>query len=333
MDSESVAEDAGLRHVDPTGLPVERRVHGRGFRYLCDDRPVDDDLRTWIEDLAIPPAWTEVRIASTDRPHILAMGVDEAGRTQYLYHQRFREEADRLKFARLDRVGKRLTRLRSNATDALQHDDDHRDVAAVIGLIDVTAIRVGSERYAREHGTIGASTLQRRHIDVDDPRIRLAFTAKGGVERDLTFERSDLASFLDRRRHELRRDEDPFFTGPAGGRVDGAVVARALSDWAGTTMTAKDLRTWSATATMVQALMEPDRIDPDVSTSRDPILAAYDAVAHHLGNTRAVARSSYVAPSVVAAFEDGRLADAWTRSRRSVVYSRPEQTLRKVLTG
>lgn len=234
-------------------LPVERRPHGRGFRYLIGDKPVDHELRERIEALAVPPAWVDVRIAATDRPHILAMGVDDAGRTQYRYHERFRAEADRLKFARLHDVGKRLARLRRNTSDALADDHDHRDIAAVIGLIDLTAIRVGSKRYAEEHGTIGASTLQRRHVDVDDPLIHLAFTAKGGIDRDLAFEQRELAEFL-------------------------------------------------------------------------------DAVADHLGNTRAVARSSYVAPSVVAAFEDGRLDDAWSRSRRSTTYSRAEQTLRKVLT-
>jgi len=333
IDAEEVASAAGLRHVDPNRLPVERRPHGSGFRYLLDGRSVDDDLRDRIEALAIPPAWTDVRIAATDRPHILAVGTDDAGRTQYRYHERFREEADRLKFARLGQVGERLSRLRRTIADALAVDHDQRDVAAVIGLIDVTAIRVGSPRYVELNGTIGASTLQKRHVDVDDPRIRLAFTAKGGVERDLGFERHDLADFLDERRSRLRHDEDAVFTGPDGGRITGSAVSRTLSEWSGVAMSAKELRTWSATSMMVRALMEPDAVDDEVTSSTDPVLAAYDAVADHLGNTRAVARASYVAPEVVRAHEDGRLERAWNSSRRSTTYSRAEQTLRKVLTN
>ena len=333
MDPDEVAAEAGLRHVDPARLAIERRRHGRGFRYLRDGDDVGAAQRERIEAMAIPPAWSEVRIAARDDVHVLAVGVDEAGRTQYRYHPRFREAADRLKFERLGRIGERLARLRSVTADALADDHDVRDVAAVIGLIDVTAIRVGSQRYAVEHGTIGASTLQRGHVDVDDPRIRLAFTAKGGIDRDVAFEQRALARFLDRRRAELRRDADPMFSGPDGGRISGGAVGRTLSDWSGVTMTAKELRTWSATAAMVGALMAPDELDDDVSSSSDPLLVAYDAVANHLGNTRAVTRASYVAPVVVEAWEDGRLEEAWSGSRRSAIYSRPEQALRKLLTG
>ncbi|WP_420452465.1 DNA topoisomerase IB [Ilumatobacter sp.] len=333
MDPQEVADDAGLRHVDPKRLPIVRRPHGSGFRYLRGSRPVDDAARDRIVALAIPPAWTDVRIAADDPSHILASGVDEAGRTQYRYHERFRQEADRLKFARLGPVGERLARLRTSAADVLRSDHDHRDLAAIVGLIDVTAIRVGSERYATEHGTIGASTLQRRHVDVDDPRVRLAYTGKGGIDRDLSFERRDLARFLDERRAMLRRAADPLFAGPDGGRVTGGAIGRCLTDWSGVPMTAKELRTWSATATMVASLMAPGDVTDDVSQSDDPVLAAYDAVAHHLGNTRAVARSSYVAPVVVEAYDDGRLERAWSRSRRSATYARAEQALRKILTA
>jgi len=335
MDPVAVAEEIGLRHVDPQRLPIERRRHGTGFRYLSGGDPVGADQRGRIEALAIPPAWEDVRIAANDTPHILAMGTDDAGRTQYRYHPRFREEAERLKFARLAEVGSRMSRLRSTVVDALGDEHDRRDVAAVIGLIDTTAIRVGSTRYAEENGTVGASTLQRRHVDVDDPLVRLAFTAKGGVDRDLRFEQPVLAHFLSERLAHLDTDEQPVFSGPDGGAVTGSTVGRALSDWSGTPMTAKELRTWSASARMVDALMDPAGLDvelDDVTSSDDPVLVALDVVADHLGNTRAVARSSYVAPVIVTSFENGRLESAWRRSRRSAVFSRAEQTLRKVLT-
>ncbi|MEQ9163714.1 MAG: hypothetical protein RLN74_13460, partial [Ilumatobacter fluminis] len=125
--------------------------------------------------------------------------------------------------------------------------------------------------------------------------------------------------------------DEPIFTGPEGGRLTGDSVADALSTWSGLEMTAKELRTWGATATMVSELMEPDLARD--STSDDPLLAAYDGVAARLGNTRDVARSSYVAPVVVEAYERGTLQDVWSRSRRSTLFDRGEQCSRKLLAG
>lgn len=66
-------------------------------------------------------------------------------------------------------------------------------------------------------------------------------------------------------------------------------------------VSAKDLRSLGASAAMVHELMEPT-LDPG---DRDPIVAAYDAVAERLGNTRTIARDSYMAPRVVESYEDG----------------------------
>lgn len=325
-----IAEEAGLRYVDPHRLPIERRPCGRGFRYERSGEAIPDSTREWVESLAIPPAWTDVRIAASDRPHVLAVGVDADGRTQYRYNPAFREAADRLKYARLVELGFRLPRLRSTLQDALAAGvHDELAVSTIASLIDRTAIRVGSVRYAECNGTYGASTLERRHVDVDGDVVALDFVAKGGVERHAEVVDAVLARSMAERLRDLDDAAAPIFSGPEGGRVSGATVARSLTTWAGMSMSAKELRTWSASARMVHALMEPDSVPEDASD--DPVLAAYDAVADHLGNTRAIARSSYVTPAIVTAFEDGKLDEAWRRSRRSDNYTRAEQALRKVL--
>ena len=45
-----------------------------------------------IEDLKVPPAWEEARIArSPPRAKVQAVGYDSAGRMQYLYSAKYRE--------------------------------------------------------------------------------------------------------------------------------------------------------------------------------------------------------------------------------------------------
>lgn len=335
IDPVAVAADAGLRHVDPGRLPIIRRRCGRGFTFVGrDGRIVDGAARGRIEALAIPPAWEEVRVAADPRAHVQAVGTDDAGRTQYRYHPEFRAAADAQKFARLRPVGERLAVLRDVFAEHLATDgrstrsgSGDGDLPVVGALVDRTLLRVGSERYAACNGTFGASTLRARHASEHDDGVRLRFTAKGDVERDLVVDDPALAAAILRRRRRARSSDERLFRGPDGGAVTGASLATRLSAWAGLEMTAKELRTWGATATMIGQLMEPD----GEAASSDPVLAALDGVAARLGNTRAVARSAYVAPTAIEAFEDGSLAEAWSRSRTSTRFDRSEQTLRKLL--
>ncbi len=101
-----------------------------------------------------------------------------------------------------------------------------------------------------------------------------------------------------------------------------------LREVTGEPFTAKDFRTWGASASVTASLGEQVRGTEDGATAW---LAAVDDAAELLGNTRAVCRASYVHPVIEDAFHDGRLADAWSRSRRSRWMARGERTLLRIL--
>lgn len=87
---------------------------GRGFFYADqDDRKIEDpDVLERLRALAIPPAWRNVWICPDPTGDLQAAGIDDAGRKQYLYHQRWRERRDQQKFGRLLVLGGLLTGLR-----------------------------------------------------------------------------------------------------------------------------------------------------------------------------------------------------------------------------
>ncbi len=80
----------------------------------------------------------------------------------------------------------------------------------------------------------------------------------------------------------------------------------------GLDVTAKDLRTWHATVLAAVALADAGPAET-ASARRRTAAAAMREVADYLGNTPAVARSSYVDPGVVDAWEEGRTIAAATR--------------------
>ena len=86
-----------------------RRRAGAGFTYLDEtgDRLNGEDVER-IKSLVIPPAWQDVWICPYPNGHIQAVGTDDAGRRQYLYHPAWREKRDAAKFDRVLAMAKRL---------------------------------------------------------------------------------------------------------------------------------------------------------------------------------------------------------------------------------
>ena len=87
QDTQTLCRRHGLTYVESSELGLRRRRCGKGFSYLDPSgRTVRDKaVRARIKALAIPPAWTDVRIAQDDRAHIQAIGRDAEGRLQYRY--------------------------------------------------------------------------------------------------------------------------------------------------------------------------------------------------------------------------------------------------------
>ncbi|MDQ1429626.1 MAG: topoisomerase, partial [Actinomycetota bacterium] len=77
-----------LRHLEPDELTIRRVRRGRGFSYHTGGgKRIDDAARIErFRALAIPPAWSDVRISALPDSHLQAVGKDARGRTQYRYH-------------------------------------------------------------------------------------------------------------------------------------------------------------------------------------------------------------------------------------------------------
>src|SRR6195952_2259664 len=166
-----------LRRSDVGGKGYARARAGTGFTYKDLDGEVlrDGELLARIRSLAIPPAWTDVWIAPYANGHIQATGVDAAGRRQYIYHPTWREQKDRIKFDRALALAETLPAARARATRALRAEGMTRNRALAAGfrMLDTGSLRVGSERYADEHGSHGLTTLLCAHARVSGDTIEL----------------------------------------------------------------------------------------------------------------------------------------------------------------
>ena len=303
---------AGLTRADPRGPGITRVRASGGFAYLDASGAAVSDAATIqrISALAIPPAWTNVWISADPLGHIQATGVDRRGRTQYRYHQLWRDRREEQKFAHMLRFAAALPQLRTATVRDLRHRQLDRDrvAAGAVRLIDLGLFRLGGERYAELDHHYGAATLEKRHVTARRDALVFDYVAKEGKRRDITVHdpavlptvraltRSDnglaeLFCYQDARSgwHPLHSHD----------------VSAYIAERAGGHFTAKEFRTWNATVLMALLLATADAPSSARGT-KIVINASVRGVADRLGDTPAVARASYIDPRLIARYESDR---------------------------
>jgi DNA topoisomerase I len=333
----------GLKKVELEDLTIERVACGRGFSFRHDGAVVrESETRRRIADLVIPPAWRDVRIAAEVNAHLQAVGRDEAGRLQYLYHAAWDEVRAARKVERLTRLGRGLQKLRAAVAEDLAGIDlateerangalDRRTLlAAAAALVDRAGLRAGHEAYAGPEGGRGAATLLKRHVTVDGCNVKLAFPGKGGRRIAICLADEQLARVL----AELKQVRGPRLFKERNGRGMRPLTAEDLNEYlreaSGEDITAKDFRTFLASARALELLCTT----APATTSRERrrcLAAVARQVGELLNNTPTVARSSYIHPEVLDRFEDGRLDPALLRPRRRQGLDAAESALMRLI--
>ncbi|MGI8427880.1 MAG: DNA topoisomerase IB [Solirubrobacteraceae bacterium] len=283
--------------------------------YLDDtgSRIEDPEILERIRALTIPPAWREVWICDEPLGHLQATGSDAAGRKQYLYHPRWREQRDRQKFHKMVRFAGALPDLRRRVAADLDGTDPTRErvLACAARLLDLGLFRIGSEQYGVQAGGLGLATIRSEHVSFAEAGRSMVFDypAKSGVRRvqaiddpaclelirSLARRRSggpELLAFREGRRWERLRSDD---------------INEYLKRQMGEDFSAKDFRTWNATVLAALALAIDGRGAETKTARKRAIAGAVRGVAEMLGNTPAVAKRAYIDPRVV-----DRYLSGWT---------------------
>jgi DNA topoisomerase-1 len=305
----SSAEAVGLRYVTDAMPGIRRKRHGRGFTYTDPEGCVirDRALLRRFRSLVIPPAWTDVWICPDPDGHLQVTARDGRGRKQYRYHPSFREQRDGTKFERMIELSDVLWKIRERVESDIALPELPRDkvMATVVWLLERTLIRVGTQEYAKANKSYGLTTLRRKHVQIDGPRMRFDFRGKSGVAHAVSVTDRRIARIV-QRCAELPGYELFQYVDDTGQRqvVQAEDVNAYLREAAGREVTAKDFRTWAGTMHAAASLraLGPATSKKDAEKN---IKAAVDRTAALLGNTRSVCRKYYIHPALLEAYLEG----------------------------
>src|SRR4051794_31830311 len=306
-----------VRTVSTRDPGWKRLRHGRGFRYLdVDGSPLGEAEVERVKALVIPPAWRDVWISPYPNAHLQAVGTDEAGRRQYLYHPVWRAKRDAAKFDRVIEMATKLPDVRREIRAGLELDGVGREtaLAAAVRLVDLGCFRLGSDSYTEQNGSYGLTTLERRHVRRNGDSRVFSFTGKSGVEHDICLTDPQLCRVVDRM--TLRRKDDERLLCAKEGRIwvplQASDINEHIRELFGMDVTAKDFRTWHATVHVAAALGDAvlraadgrkGKRPPGRTARQKTVRSAIVSASELLGNTPTVCRSSYVDPRVIDLYE------------------------------
>jgi DNA topoisomerase-1 len=80
--------ETGIRRLGSKESGFFYRYPGTGETFR------EDRVLTRIENLKVPPAWEDARIARSPSAKVQAVGYDSEGRLQHLYHLKYREKKE-----------------------------------------------------------------------------------------------------------------------------------------------------------------------------------------------------------------------------------------------
>jgi DNA topoisomerase IB len=315
---------------DAPGLT--RRRCGKGFSYRDVDGSTvkDPEVLARVRALVIPPAWQDVRICPDPQGHIQALGTDDKGRRQYRYHPDWSARRNDEKHERILRFAARLPDLRARVKADLAQEGMPKTkvLACAVRLLEQGTFRIGGEAYAEENGSYGLATLRKHHVKVRGDTVEFDYDGKSGQHRQCSVVDADVRNVLVtlRRRRGSADTELLAYRDESGHWVDvrSEDINDYLHDVLGDEFSAKDFRTWVGTVLAAVLLAEEGPAATDTERRR-AVTSAVKAVADHLRNTPAVARTAYIDPRVIERFEaddvaeDALEADAFRELEEAVV--------------
>lgn len=300
-----------LQRADPGSPGLTRRRHGQGWQILdaAGERVADPETLKRVKGLVIPPAWADVWICPDPAGHVQAQGTDARGRRQYVYHPDWHLQRARAKFDDMLSFARILPVLRERVAEDLEKPplSSQQVLAVTVRLLDRGFFRIGSEGYAAENGTYGLATMHKKHVKVVEGAVLFDFTAKHGLRRVQHVVDPVSAEVVARLKR--RRGGSPELLAYKQGRawmdVRSEHINAYLKDRTGLDVSAKDFRTWNATVLAAIALSVTGAAKESEAARKRVEARAVKEVAQYLGNTPAVARSSYIDPRIFDRFRSG----------------------------
>jgi DNA topoisomerase-1 len=311
----------GLNYEMDDAPGITRKKVGEHYKYYTSQgKEIESEHHIdFINKLRIPPAWKDVWIAPQQNYHLQATGIDSKNRKQYIYHPKWNDFRQLIKFYRLIIIGESLPKIRATIESNLKKEgySKERVLSAIVKIIDTTYIRVGNEQYADDNDSYGVTTLRKKHVEVKGNKVLFDFVGKSGQEHQIEMKDPVIAKIL--KKLTKLKGYEVFKYEVNGQEVDikSTDVNNYIKQISSEKITAKDFRTWGGTKLCFEELkMYDDHVSK--SELKSALSCVLEQVSSRLGNTKAVCRSHYIHPQILFNFEQKSFIDNVNETEKKI---------------
>ncbi len=299
---------------------IKRMKNGNSFRYFYKDGKAVTDKNTLekISHIYIAPAYRDVKIYLNQ--DLLAVGIDDKGRKQYVYSEEFKRKREEKKYSQLltlsDKIGKLKMKIKRDL--ALKEYTLDKLVALVLKIMDLCNFRSGQRKMEKKYKSHGITTVHKKHIDIHNNKVEIEFTGKKGVNNYCVIEDKPVQNLI-KNVYKLSTRNDPYLFSIKNGKGENVYVTiDDVNDYLRPfEVTSKDLRTWNANIIFLKSLfyaveqnedeyrkMKNPTPNKELQWRKKMVREAIIQTAILLHNTPSVCRSSYIYKSLVKNFEE-----------------------------
>lgn len=252
-----------------------------------------------IKSLKIPPNYRKVKINKSPNHKIQAIGEDNKGRKQYIYHPNFIEEQQEIKFKDLIQFGKSIKRIRKDYRSVLDSKsklDKNKIISLIIYLLDECKFRIGTEEYKKRYQTYGATTLNAEHILFKNDEVVISFIGKKSVPNTSIIKNESVKKILEELCMRNKNKEYLFYynindDNHESKHITSNAITKFLKKYHNS-LKPKMFRTWNGNSILLKYLLGR----PIPSSSKEikvNLREGIKKVSLELHNTMAVAKKSY----------------------------------------
>ena len=286
----------------------------------------NSQILKYVNKWRIPPAYPEVKIFLNvnDKKDdcFYAAGKDAKGRLQQLYTKYHNEVREKTKYCKVLEVGKNYKKIFIKINSDLKKTrvSKNKLIAIIIILMIECQFRPGHEKYREKYGSIGLSTLQKKHIinkniansnvfkndfiktynstkykslikNLDNGYIYIKFIGKKGVCNECLFKNKETIIELFKLIKDKKNSDDIFCHKKI--KVKPEDINNYLRKFGG--ITAKNIRTWDANIEFINFSKDMQGpISDKVSIRKKQMKSIVEKVAEKLHHTVAICKKSYL---------------------------------------
>lgn len=292
------------------------------------EKITNKDTLNKIKKIYIAPAYKNVKIFLNS--NLLATGIDNAGRKQYIYSNLRKKKRETDKFNKITKLSRNIASLKKEIKKDLDEKlyTKTKILALILKIMDMCNFRCGNKKYEEKYGSYGLTTLHKKHFIIKKTEISIDFIGKKGVRNHCVIKDSNVQHMI-KHVYSISTLDDPYFFNitdeNTGEKVSISIgdVNKYLEKF---NVTSKDLRTWNANIIFLTNFKkEITKLDNSyfsikktdtgrLNIRKKMIREAIKKTAEALHNTPAICKSSYIFKSIINNIEDGSINEFQDKS-------------------